>query len=144
MTFIPQVKMGLFNVCSEGRRTVTCEGQEQFYCASWGCETSVTGNGRWKVSKEDLMTVAQQGHSSNVLLKFTNRGRQAKRWEARKSWGLQLYIIQGSNPRLLFKVRLLIKLIVNPLPAARFWQALNLDEEALHGTNLLQGQCSDS
>jgi hypothetical protein len=27
-----------------GKRTVTCGGQKQFYCASWVCETSVMEN----------------------------------------------------------------------------------------------------
>ena len=36
-----------------GKRTVAHGEPEQFYYASWGCETS-----GWKVSKEDLITVA--------------------------------------------------------------------------------------
>lgn len=38
--------------------------------------------------------------------------------EVGKSWGLWLHIIGGSNPGLLFIVSLLIRPIVNPLPAA--------------------------
>ena len=50
------------------------------------------------------------------LFRFSVKGRQAKGWEAGKSWSLQLHIIGGSNPGLLFTVRLLIRPIVNLLP----------------------------
>lgn len=61
-----------------GGRTTTCMGLEQFYCAAWGFETSVTGYREWKVSKKDLITVAQQGDSAKALLRFTAKGRQGK------------------------------------------------------------------
>ena len=83
---------------------------EQFYYASWGCETS-----EWNISKEDLITVAWQGRESEVQLKFTSLGKQEKDWETRKPWGLLLYIIGGKKLKLIFTIRLLIKPIVNPL-----------------------------
>jgi hypothetical protein len=97
---------------------VACGGLEQFYCASWGCGASVAGNGEWKVSKEDLITVAGQGSNSDVLLRFTNLGKQEKGWEAEKSPGLLLYIIGRNNLGLIFTIRLLIKPRGNPLPVA--------------------------
>lgn len=57
---------------------------------------------------------AQQRHNSGSLLK----GDKLMDRKQEKSWSLRLHIIGGSNPGLLFIVRLLIKLIVNTLPVA--------------------------
>lgn len=70
------------------------------------------------MSKGDLITVAWQGDGSKVLLRFTAKERHAKGWGGTKLWGLRLHTVRGSNPGLLFTVRLLIRPIVNPLPAA--------------------------
>lgn len=66
------------------------------------------------MSKKDLTSVAQQ----EVLLRFTAKGREAKVWEARKSRGHRRHVIGGSNPGLSVIVRLLIRPIANPQPAA--------------------------
>ena len=92
------------------KRTVAYGEPEQFYYAFWGCETS-----GWKASMEDFITVTWQGRKSEVQLKFTSLGKQEKRWETGKPWGLRFYIIGGKNLKLIFTIRLLIKPIVNPL-----------------------------
>jgi len=74
----PKCRWETFYICPWRKRTFTCGGLEQFYCASWGYKTSVTGIGTWRVSREDLITVAQQGDDSRGLLRFTDTGKQAK------------------------------------------------------------------
>lgn len=96
-----------------GERSATCGGPRQVYCAAW--ESSVTGTQEWGVLKEGLIAIAQQGDNSKALLSFTAKGKQAKRWEAGKSWGLRLHIPGGSNSEVSFTVRLLLRSIVNPL-----------------------------
>lgn len=57
--------------------------------------------------QEAFTTVACQGDNSRVLLRFTDKGKQAKEWEARKSWGLSI-IVGDCKPGLLFTVQLLM------------------------------------
>lgn len=70
------------------------------------------------MSREDLITVSWKGSESEVLLRFIDKGRQAKGWEAGRSWGLWLHIIRRISPRLLFTIRLLTEPIVNTQPVA--------------------------
>lgn len=70
------------------------------------------------MSKEDLITVGRKGSRSEVLLRFTDKGKEENAWEAGKSWGLQLHIFAGISPGLLFTIRLVVKPVVNSLLVA--------------------------
>lgn len=71
-----------------------------------------------KQGVEGVIGRSYHGCPAETQLRFTAKGRQVNGPEAGKSWSLRLHIIGGSNPGLLFIVRLLIKLIVNTLPVA--------------------------
>ena len=68
------------------------------------------------MSKEDLIMAAQQRENSKVYSGSLSKGDKLKDGKLGNHESLQLHIIGGSNPGLLFIVRLLIRPIVNPLP----------------------------
>lgn len=114
----PSCRWRTFYICPGGNRTSKYGGPEQFYCAAWGCETSVGGNNLWTTSREDLVTIAREGTGTLVKLRFSDRGKRAKGWEMGKSWGLRLWITGGYDPGLLFTIRLLVQPLTDLLPIA--------------------------
>lgn len=105
--------------------TTKCGYAPDYYCASWGCET--TGDTYWNPSARwDYITVKRKNPPTQQLnsgptplnrncvhnwcnplvISFTEAGRE-QHWEGRGyEWGLRLYL-KGKNPGLTFKIRLL-------------------------------------
>lgn len=101
-------RYGTFYVCPGGKRTTQCRGAEAYFCASWGCEMSFgayLNENKWRVSKSDLIRLDRSQNGSESVI-FTDTRKQETGWEAGKLWGLRIYVAGGSNPGLLFSLRL--------------------------------------
>lgn len=94
-----------------------CGYQSDYYCASWGCET--TGDTYWKPSSswdyiivkaghKDLTTPCVSSWCNPLSISFTQNAKQASvDWTTRGyEWGLRLYA-NGRDPGLLFKIKLI-------------------------------------
>ena len=114
----------------------TCGGKADFFCKSWGCETS--GTARWKPSSswDYIRVTANYSLASYVpggfdldectdwchLLRvtFTEPGKRALGWTKGYTWGLRIYK-ERYDEGLLFTIRLKIETPYNPLgPPTKF------------------------
>lgn len=129
-----------FYVCPGPHRSQslnpTCGGKADFFCKSWGCETS--GTARWKPSSSwdyirvtanyslasyvpggfDLDECTDWCHPLRVT--FTEPGKRALGWTKGYTWGLRIYK-ERYDEGLLFTIRLKIETPYNPLgPPTKF------------------------
>lgn len=121
-----------FYVCPGYHRNLSlnprCGGKNEFFCKSWGCET--TGDTYWHPSSSwDLITVAanythhKTGSQGNpgwtnipdcsdwchpLHIQFTDEGKKNSRWTNGHSWGLRLYK-ERFDDGLLFTIKLLMQ-----------------------------------
>uniref|UniRef100_A0A8C6A7E6 Envelope glycoprotein n=1 Tax=Marmota marmota marmota TaxID=9994 RepID=A0A8C6A7E6_MARMA len=137
-----------FYVCPRDMRTRSqarkCGQHENYYCKSWGCET--TGDAWWKPSSSwDLIQVKREKEHGPPLstdyckskpgtvktlwygegpctaftcnplnITFTQAGKVSKDWIKGKLWGLRVYHQTAYDPGVLFKIRLIVN--TNPQP----------------------------
>jgi hypothetical protein len=99
-----------------------CGGIADYYCKSWGCESS--GDIWWPPPKQgdliQLSRVSQSGityhqprpinkgcptppNCNPIMINFTDLGKKATNWELGKSWGVRLY--KTNHPGALFTLR---------------------------------------
>lgn len=112
-----------FYVCPGSHRPMwarSCGGPSEYYCASWGCET--TGRTAWNpTSSWDYISVdnnssspqakevcKNNGWCNPLAIRFTDPGKKVTSWISGHSWGLRLYI-SGHDPGLTFGIRLRVE-----------------------------------
>ncbi|XP_047373772.1 LOW QUALITY PROTEIN: uncharacterized protein LOC124959244 [Sciurus carolinensis] len=108
-----------FYVCPGYSHQKECGGEESYFCAKWGCET--TGQAYWIKASRDLIevkrgkkTVSCNNRCNHLSITFTDKGRQDKQWMRTRSWGLRLYA-EGPDMGIVFTVRMVIKFFTQPL-----------------------------
>uniref|UniRef100_A0A8C7ART8 Envelope glycoprotein n=1 Tax=Neovison vison TaxID=452646 RepID=A0A8C7ART8_NEOVI len=96
-----------FYVCPKDGRSraqaYKCGGYQEYFCASWGCET--TGDAYWNPSSSwDLITV-KRGFKKTC---FTERGKRFLDWSSGRTWGLR-WSLSSTDRGVIFKIKLKIQ-----------------------------------